>query len=241
MKRLMIGIALCGLAGAVLADEHAPSGAKRYTDSDWNVSFVRACGPKKSAPYLKFDDEAGDRYARFTLNSNDTAGQCKSDRKKKRARAEIRSVERMTQGNSYQFSTRVRFPEGVPGDVIFMQVHANKQSCKHRPPVKLRIMNGMRTLRLEALGRSTSVDVAGEFGDTWTTVDVVLNNLGKSGTLDIVVNGKPVIQDWATVMEKSCAKPWGKIGLFSLNDSNRLRDNDTVVADYDDVTLTRLD
>jgi hypothetical protein len=241
MRKIMTAIVTYwALNGLVIADDdHAPSGARRYTDSDWNVSFVRACGPLKSAPYLQFNDDNGDRFARFTLSSDDTAGQCNVDRKKKLTRAEIRSIERMSQGNSYKFSARVRFPDGVRGDVIFMQVHANKPECPHRPPVKLRIMNNMNNLRLEALGKSREVVVSGMFGNQWTTVDVVLNNLGKTGTLDILVNGQPVITDWSTPMEKSCARPWGKIGLFSLN--NRAGFNDTVTADYDDVTLTQID
>ena len=78
------------------SDQHAPAGAKRYSDEDWNVTFVRACGALKSAPYLQFIEENGDRFARFTLNTKDTAGQCKADKKVSRARAEIRTIERMT-------------------------------------------------------------------------------------------------------------------------------------------------
>ena len=219
------------------SNEHAPTDAKRYSDDDWNVTFVRACGALKSAPYLQFIEENGDKFARFTLNTKDTAGQCKADKKVSRARAEIRTIERMTLGRNYRFSARVRFPQGMTGDAIFMQVHANKPDCKNKPPVKLRLSENMQTLALEALGKSTRGAVQGEFGSQWTRVDIVLNDLGKSGTVDILVNDKTVIEKVETSITKTCTRPWGKIGLFSLNNKNPLRTNDTVIADYDDVML----
>lgn len=218
-------------------DEHAPEGAKRYTDNDWNVTFVRSCGALKSAPYFDFVEEGGDKFARFALSVKDTAGQCEADIKVSRARAEIRTIERMTLGKSYRFGALVRFPNGMAGDAIFMQVHANKPDCKNRPPVKLRLMDNMQTLALEALGKSTEVYVQGEFGPQWTRVDIILHNLGKSGAVDILINDKAVIKSVATSIEKACTRPWGKIGLFALNEKSSLRTSDTAIVDYDNVIL----
>tara|TARA_E500000178_G_C16796454_1_gene650423 strand:- start:80 stop:811 length:732 start_codon:yes stop_codon:yes gene_type:complete len=213
------------------------SKSHKFTDSDWNATFVRGCGYLKPKPdFLTWHKEDGDKFARFTLNPSDKEGRCKVDNKKNRSRAEIKTTKRMKLGNSYSFQANVRFNEQVNGKVIFMQVHATRPGCKQKPPVKVVLNNSHRNIQIASLGTWEETFTRGMLDvGKWATVKIVLTNLGKNGTMDLYINDVHLIKDRKTSIQKSCAKPFGKIGLFALK-----KGENTVSADFDDVKMEQI-
>jgi len=224
------------------------------TDSDWNVTMYQDCHTIKDIKKLK---ENGNNFVRATLDKSSGVGGCATDGFFKRQRAEIQTSERMQPGNVYEYTANVRFNNMIDYDAIFMQIHAKtgKNGNCHsengkvtQPPIKLRMLGGLRTIAVEPAGWPTpkyigpNVDVEGLFKvGQWTEVKIVLDlKIGESYA-DLYINGKKLMNKQAVDTSNSCIKPWGKLGLYRDNIQRLQRSNwEPISVDYDKVTLNKV-
>ena len=240
----------------------SPSHAK-YRDDDWNVTMYQQCS--KNYQNFKILSEGGDSFLRVSLDETTKIGRCND---KHRQRSELATQETMSPGNTWEYSTKVRFNNELKGEAIFLQVHAKtgpsggcyKENGRiTKPPVKLRLMNNMWTLSVEpgsnnSSHQKVSIDVYEMFPiGKWTEVKLLIDLKVGESSMDLYIGNKKVLNNFKLGTPNKCIEPWGKVGLYRNpyliryknrweetegKDSRFVNPWEKISVDYDDIKLS---
>lgn len=245
MRLLLISVVLSLTATITFAQ------GKRYTDTDWNTTFVDSCG-LPSPKSLQHVSVAGDQKLRFTLRPGDK-GKCSTDNRRRHSapyweRAELSQKSWLKPGHRHRISAEITFERGFTGQrETFFQIHGWARNCKRAsPPVMMKFTDGK--LRIETLRGVTGtypgdhrnvlqrdVNVASLYGKQ-VSLTATFDMTTRPTKLSVTLGGRELLKR-APVEMAQCAVPHIKFGIYRPGAQNA--EVSTLI--YDDVQIRQLD
>jgi len=217
------------------------SSGSDFKDDDWNETFYDNAG-LPSANSIKWIEENGNNFLRFTLNDKDKGISSGDRTPRHRApyweRAELQQRAYLSKDSNYEINFKVRFLEGFNGSrESFFQIHQWTENCQTGPTMMLKIHYGVLILSAKKDSHKlTNYYVGGirtepkieDLLGKWNSLKIVYSAI--ENKLTISLNESLIFENIEFVPDV-CGIPHIKFGIYRPGDEDY--PNNTSVADFD--------